>query len=184
MEQLDGYLKTVSAIGFITIEGEELVIKRMSKEIMNQLKYFRELLQNLVDSYYVVLVAVNEMMEKGIFFQLNQIVSNLHSSIQEMYYQGSLRFLNSCLIETINNAFERFEKLGIIKIENFEQVSEEGPAVIYVKAPISKKAMLEKYLNLLESMSSCQNNPEKAKIVEVEVQNAVMNSAGKLIPKL
>lgn len=92
--------------------------------------------------------------------------------------------MNSCLIETINNAFERCAKLGIITIENFEQVSEEGPEVIYFKAPIGRKAKLEKYLNILESMSSCQNNPDKTKIVEVEVQNAVMISAGKLMPKL
>lgn len=92
--------------------------------------------------------------------------------------------MNSCLIETINNAFERYDKLGIIKIENFEQVSEEGPAVIYFKAPIGRKAKLDKILNILESMSSCQNNPEKAKIVEVDVLNAVMKSTGKLMPKL
>ena len=42
----------------------------MNKTIMGQLKYFRDLLQNLVDSYYVVLVAVNGVMEKGIQFQL------------------------------------------------------------------------------------------------------------------
>ena len=101
-----------------------------------------------------------------------------------MYYQGSVRYLNSCLIETIYNAFERYGKLGIIQIETYEQISEEGPAVIYFKAPINRKVKLEKYLNILEAMSSCQNNPEKSKIVEVEVQNAVMKSTGKFMPKL
>lgn len=114
MEQLDSYLKNVSNLGFLQIDNQEIIIKRMSKEIMNQLKYFRELLQNLIDSYYVVMVAINEVMEKGNNFQLDQVVSNLHQSIQEMYYQGSVRFLNSCLIETIYNAFERYAKLGII----------------------------------------------------------------------
>lgn len=33
-------------------------------------------------------------------------------------------------------------------------------------------------------MSSVYNNPEKAKIVEIEVQNAIEKSAGKLYPKL
>jgi len=56
--------------------------------------------------------------------------------------------------------------------------------VIYFKAPISRKVKLEKYLNILEAMSSCQNNPEKSKIVEVEVQNAVLKSTGKFMPKL
>lgn len=55
-------------INFIQIEGEDVNIKRMSKETMNQLKYFRELIQNLIDCYYVVLIAINEVMEKGIFF--------------------------------------------------------------------------------------------------------------------
>lgn len=86
MEKLDEYLKQVSNLNFISLEGDEVIIKRMNKEIMNQLKYFREMLQNLVDSYYVVLVAVNEVMQNGQFFQLNQIVGNLHKSIQEIYY--------------------------------------------------------------------------------------------------
>jgi hypothetical protein len=41
--------------------------------------------------------------------------------------------------------------------------------VRYFKAPIGRKVKLEKCLNILEAMSSCQNNPEKAKTVEVEV---------------
>ena len=53
----------MSNLGFLQIEKEEVNIKRMSKEIMNSLKYFRDLLQNLVDSYYVVMVAINEVME-------------------------------------------------------------------------------------------------------------------------
>jgi hypothetical protein len=114
MQQLEFYLKIVQGIGFLQVDKDEIIIKRMSKNIMGQMKYFRDLLQNLVDSYYVVLVAVNEVMEKGNHFQLKQMVINLHQSIQEMYYQGSVRFLNSCLIETIYNAFERYAKLGII----------------------------------------------------------------------
>lgn len=42
------------------------------------MKYFRELLQNLIDSYYVVMVAVNEVLEKGNVFQLKMVVNNLH----------------------------------------------------------------------------------------------------------
>ena len=56
--------------------------------------------------------------------------------------------------------------------------------VKYFKAPINRKKKLDKFLNVLEAMSSIQNNPEKAKIVEVEVQNAIERSTGKIMPKL
>ena len=76
----------------------------------------------------------------------------------------------------------RFADLGVCKISKYED--EDGPGIVYFKSPIERKKKLLQYLNLFEAMSSCSNNFEKAKIVEVEVQNAIMEATGKRIPKL
>jgi hypothetical protein len=52
-------------MNFIRVEDGVVNIKRVSKEIMGQTKYMRDLLQSQVDSYYIVLVTINEIMESG-----------------------------------------------------------------------------------------------------------------------
>jgi hypothetical protein len=92
--------------------------------------------------------------------------------------------LNSCLIETINNAFNRFAQLGICVINNYEFSGEEGPGIYYLKSNIKSKTLIDRYLNVLESMSSCSGNAEKSHVLEVEVQNSLKLSTGNLMHKL
>lgn len=44
--------------------------------------------------------------------------------------------------------------------------------------------LIELYLNTLESLSSSSNNPEKLKVIEMEVQQAINFTQGKIMPKL
>ena len=93
-----------------------------------------------------------------------------------MYYQGALPYLNSCLRETLINAFTRFSQLDICTLKEYE--SGEGPSNIYLKSPPSKRDKFLQYYFLLEGMSSCAGNSEKLKIVELEVTEAVKLSGG------
>lgn len=62
--------------------------------------------------------------------------------------------------------------------------SNSAPEIVYVKCTIDKKPLLNKYFNLLESMSSCKLNPDKLKVVDIEVSQAVKLTSGMRLPKL
>jgi hypothetical protein len=71
------------------------------------------------------------------------------------------------LIETLNNSFARFHQLGICDLIQYEK--SEGPPVDFIKCPIDRKPKIDKYFSVLEALSSCANNKEKTKIVEIEI---------------
>jgi hypothetical protein len=45
----------------------------------------------------------------------------------------------------------------------------EGPPVDFIQCPIDRKPKIDKYFSVLEALSSCANNKEKTKIVEIEI---------------
>ena len=52
-------------------------------------------------------------------------------------------------------------------MKSFE--SNNAPEIVYISCKNDNKAILTKYFNLLEIMSSCRLNPDKLKVVEIEV---------------
>lgn len=56
------------------------------------------------------------MMEKGYVIEKKKLVNQLHLGIQEIYNHGTIKFIDSCLIETINTAFDRFIDLGVCEL--------------------------------------------------------------------
>ena len=90
--------------------------------------------------------------------------------------------MNSCLIETINNAFARFAQLEACELKSYE--SSEGPDIVYLMCKPTRKAVLDKYYSVLEAMSSSSNNPEKIRIIEIEIEQAVKLTTGQTLPKL
>ena len=71
----------MQSANFIRIEDETITIKRISKKVLNQTRYVKDLLQSFVDTYYLVLVSINEIMESGTFYQLDVVVKTLHETI-------------------------------------------------------------------------------------------------------
>ena len=92
--------------------------------------------------------------------------------------------MSSCLIETINNAFNRFAQIGLCAIDSYEFDSEDGPGLYYIKVNIKSKQLIEKYINVLEQMSSCSGNAEKSHVLEVEVRNSLKLTTGNFMHKL
>ena len=115
-------------------------------------------------------------MERGNIVELKYIIPDLHQAIQEIYYQGAIAFMNSCLLETIENAISRFASLEVCDLKSYE--SSDGPNIVYLKCPNQKKPLLDQYFNILEQISSCANNPEKTKVVDIEVSQAIKLSLG------
>ena len=113
---------------------------------------FRSLLQSYIDSYLIVGVAINALMETGIVIEKNKIVNELHICIQEIFHSNGIKFMNSCLIEVLNTAFSRFSELGICKSQTYD--SQNGGKTIYLKSDPKNKDNIERYLTILSDLSS------------------------------
>ena len=136
----------------------------------------KNLLQSFADTYFIVANTISYLMERGNIIELKYIVSDLHNAIQEIYFQGGIAFLNSCLIETIQNAFSRFAQLEVCELKSYE--SSEGPDIVYLMCRPTRKVVLDRYYAVLEAMSSSSNNPEKTRIIEIEIEQAVKLTTG------
>jgi|TARA_B110001450_G_scaffold147970_1_gene138322 hypothetical protein len=161
-------LQIGARIGYLSIEGENIVIKNENKNSFKQITFMAQLMQSFIDSYFIVLHAINTLMERGSVVQKKYILNDLHHCVQEIHYQGATPFLNACVIETLDAAFHRFAQLGVCDLKAFD--SAEGPQVVYLKCTPDKKQEVERYYNILEAMSSSAGSHEKQRILEVEIQ--------------
>ena len=53
----------------------------------------------------------------------------------------------------------------------------EGPSITYIKCHLDRKKLIFEYLNILEACSSTLN-PEKQKVVDIEVTQAIKVATG------
>ena len=98
------------------MKDDVIYMNTNSKLAYQRSLFLRDLIQNLIDSYYIVLTTINEIMEKGYKIQKNHILPDLHQGIQEIYYQGAVKYMNSChnnifmpsRNQTLHNAFETY----------------------------------------------------------------------------
>ena len=114
-------------------------------------------------------------MENGYIVEKDRMIKNLHQCIQEIYYQGAIPFMQSCLIETITNAFGRFSQLEACNFKTIEVT--DGPNMNYISCPLERKASIDKYFSILEQLSSIESNLESLNVLAVEVTQAVKISA-------
>ena len=75
--------------------------------------------------------------------------------------------MQSSLIETLQNSFQRFSELGLCTLTKYDKTV--GPPSVFVSVSMDLKAALDDQLSLLESLSSVSGNGHKAKVVEMEV---------------
>lgn len=182
VERVDAILVKLKLMGYLNIDGETIIMNKPDKEGYKRITFMSALIKSFVDSYTMVLLALSYIMENGSVVQKKYVLQDMHQCIQEIYFQGAITHLNSCLIETLENSFSRFAQMGVCEMNGFE--SNSGPAVFYIKCPVAKRDLINRYLNILEAMSSLSNQPEKQKIIELEIEEAIKLSTGSSIPKL
>ena len=79
-------------------------------------------------------------------------MTEMHIGVQEMYYNGAIKFMSSCLVEILNTSIGRFAQIGICEIQAYQ--SQQGGTVIYIQPLPKSKPLLEKYLAILTDLSS------------------------------
>ena len=108
MNELDTYLEIMIDDDYLSVNDDEITIKN-NKRAYRKMLFMKNLVQSFIDTYYIVLSAINTIIELGNNqIELSYIEHDLHHAIKEIYYQGAIQYMDSCLIETIRNSFYKF----------------------------------------------------------------------------
>lgn len=112
------------------------------------------MLQNYVDSYLVVVLALNDLQDKGKTIETRKLVTQLHLTVQELYQMGLLRHLDSSFVEVLDNALGRLAQMGVCEAQAFETPN--GARVVYVSVPAKEEhsRRLQQTADLLSALAS------------------------------
>lgn len=101
---------------------------------LNMMSLFgREMIQNSIDAYLVVALALNDLLETGRSVETQRLTSILHLTVLQLVEMGLLRHMDSSFVEILDNAFVRFAQMGACKAQVFDTML--GGRVIYVTVP-------------------------------------------------
>jgi hypothetical protein len=82
--------------------------------------FFKNFLQSYIDSYLIVGMCLVYLQEIGATIEQRKLTYEIHLCIQELYQMGIIKYMNSCLIETINTSIERFSDLGVCEALSYD----------------------------------------------------------------
>jgi len=75
--------------------------------------------QPYLDSYLLILFAIEQICGKNIIVKCKSLVKELHQTAIDLYEDRILPHLHSCLKEILYTALERFEQLNLIEVKVF-----------------------------------------------------------------
>lgn len=85
-QNINDDLQIGARIGYLSIEGDTIVIKNENKNSFKQITFMAQLMQSFIDSYFIVLHAINTLMERGSVVQKKYILNDLYHCVQEMHF--------------------------------------------------------------------------------------------------
>lgn len=113
------------------------------------INFLNELGLHLLDTYLVVLMALDEIIQSNSVVNEKNLIESLHFAIINMYNSGLLPRLQACLQVTIKTALHRFATIGIINISTYR--NENGSRISYVSGnPEQLKVVQEKHDELMQ----------------------------------
>mmetsp|Transcript_28474 Transcript_28474/g.43056 ORF Transcript_28474/g.43056 Transcript_28474/m.43056 type:complete len:90 (-) Transcript_28474:13-282(-) len=84
--------------------------------------------------------------------------------------------MNSCHKETLEAALGRLGELGVCQVQTYE--SHMGQKQIYLRCPIENAATVDKYLEVLSSMSSVALSQQNELRMEEAIKEALKLALG------
>ena len=152
----------------------------------NTIKFTSILLQKFINTYFIVISTIDELMKQNIVIEQQKLVNHLHIGIQEMYNRGAIKFIDSCLIETINTAFDRFSELGVYKRLSYD--THIDSKIVYLEVPMAYRTKIDRYVQILTQLSfgSSQkidkklNIEKKLNIIEQEINKVIAKALGSI----
>ena len=128
-----------------TEAGEAVIILNQSK-VMRQgqstsngislIHFFSELGSHILDTYLVVLLALDAIIQGNIVVKEKSLIESIHFAIIDMYNDNLLPSLQTCLQETIKTAIHRFADLKMINKQTY--LNQNGSRVSYISGEIDK----------------------------------------------
>jgi len=88
-QEVMGLLKVAKDLKMLKVDLERGVVERSDEGHGSQRDQFiHSLLASYIDTYLIVAETLYSIMELGITIEQNKLVSQLHESIQALYYKG------------------------------------------------------------------------------------------------
>lgn len=107
------------------------------KDHLSLVSFFNELGLHLMDTYLIVLIAVQEICESNLEIQDENLIDELHKAIILMYSQRLITQLQSCLKVTIETALSRYVKFDfLVKKDRYNM---DGGSIAYYSSPNKHK---------------------------------------------
>ena len=114
-------MKTGSEWKLAQVDIEKGVLQPIQGQTQESVTaFFLNFLQSFIDSYLIVGMSLVYLQEIGATIELRKLTYELHLCIQELYQMGIIKYMNSCLIETINTAILRFADLGVCEALSYD----------------------------------------------------------------
>lgn len=112
-------------------------LHQQKENCFSLINHFGSMGQSMVDTYLIVLIAVQEMCNNNFVVIKDNLVGELHNEIKYMHSLGLLQQLQSCNKETIGTALDRFVKLKHLEDKSYP--TKKGTKVSYLQSPFDKK---------------------------------------------
>ena len=108
------------------------------------------------------LIALDIICEGNLNIKEEKLVENLHLAVMEMFDDGLISSLQSCLQETIRNAMHRFADLGLAELKTYP--TQNGSYMSFISSPFSKIKDIQQALDLF--ISTTQITPRTIEEIE------------------
>ena len=127
----------------------------------------------LIDTYLVVLIAIDYICGKNMVLNQKTLTKELHSAFKTLYTENeTIPYLSSCIKEIVKTAIERYNEAGFI--ENKCYASNAGDRTSYITSPAASAGKINA---LLAQLHTQRNWSERAKNEIInEVENAILRT--------
>ena len=75
--------------------------------------------QCYIDTYMIVLFAIEDICGKRIIVKRKNLIKELHTSIKDLHKRRVVKHLHSCLEEILGTALMRFEQMEVIEVRSY-----------------------------------------------------------------
>ena len=97
------------------------------------MNFYKELILPLIDTYLIVLLAIEQFCGKNMVVKQKKLVRELHIAFKNLYTDKHIPYLHSCINEIIITAIERYEQEGFIEIRSYS--SNKGYTSHFLSSP-------------------------------------------------
>ena len=119
------------------------------------MNFFYEIGFYLLETYHVVLFAIELMRSKNLRVNMDKLVEQIHEALKELHNIQVLKNLHACLDETVRLSLTQYGSLGLAQIQIFTNA--DGTRNTFISVPEESKNKINEKLDLLTEYLSYDN---------------------------